>query len=180
MADLTDGDLLGIDPAALDRATGPGSSGSGYRPRRSSNCIRGPLRRRTLRGSPADFVLANHLKTSGNLKRFLKMTEENAENGNGNARNVGEGENGSGNGNGGVNSPVVEDYILESSGKSAGNSGEAKNGKIGNGNGSGSRLTDDLLLIARLRARFPKAMRSLEAVVREFKALDTGSAHKDK
>ncbi|KAH9399176.1 hypothetical protein TYRP_018083 [Tyrophagus putrescentiae] len=48
------------------------------------------------------------------------------------------------------------------------------------GNGSGSRLTDDLLLIARLRARFPKAMRSLEAVVREFKALDTGSAHKDK
>ncbi|KAH9399175.1 hypothetical protein TYRP_018082 [Tyrophagus putrescentiae] len=62
VADLTDGDLLGIDPAALDRATGPGSSGSGYRPRRSSNCIRRPaasphaarLARRLCAGQPPE------------------------------------------------------------------------------------------------------------------------------
>lgn len=65
-----------------------------------------------------------------------------------------------------------------SSGSGSGNNNGNNNGYSSESRSSepvsgGSRLREDLLLIARLRARFPKAMRSLETVVREFKALDS-------
>lgn len=148
----TDDQLLGIDPSAwpVSPEVEESSKSFGSRPRRSNNCIRGTVRRRTLRGSPTFAALK-----IGNLKRYL--VENEAER-------------------------AAIDNVLFGAKNSAGSgnnngysSDQSKSSEISRNipRTGGSRLVNDLLLIAQLRARFPKAMRSLETVVREFKALDS-------